>query len=187
MTRANLLAREAPNIAGYLEWRRELDLRDQHALTDWLFRAGAEYNDGSRWSDVLEAAGLSPSSDVAAYIWSLRDSRWAGLHTGIFPWLPSLDSDGQLDAFRLAAAFFAINELERYQRFHEDCAEETRLTRAGRCTLRAEDNMVSSELMADRVPLGTTHPDRVKDSFHSTKPSATRVSASGAGKRATLE
>lgn len=115
MVRANLLAREAPNIDGYLQWRGELELRDQHALTDWLFRFGAEYNDGSRWSEVLEAAGLSASSRVASYIWSLRDSQWSGLHRDIFPWLSSLDADGQLAAFRLAAAFFAINEFERYE------------------------------------------------------------------------
>jgi len=113
--RANLLARHAPSIDGFLEWHAELNTRDRHALTDWLFRFGTEYNDGSRWDDVLDAAGLAPDSEVATYIWSLRNDKWDGLFTKLFPWLPSLNAAHQLDAFRLAAAFFAINESERYE------------------------------------------------------------------------
>ena len=113
--RANLLARNAPSIAGFLAWHAELTTRDQHALTDWLFRFGAEYNDGSRWADVLDAAEIAPDSAVANYIWELRHDKWFGLSTKLFPWLPSLDTSDQLAAFRLAASFFAINESERYR------------------------------------------------------------------------
>ncbi|EMI17913.1 hypothetical protein RMSM_05165 [Rhodopirellula maiorica SM1] len=122
--RANLLARDATFIDGFLEWRAELVLRDQLALTDWLFRFGTEYNDGSRWADVLGAAALGAGSEVATYIWSLRNDKWCGLGTKLFPWLPSLNAARQLDAFRLAAAFFAINECERYElcRAHGGCS-----------------------------------------------------------------
>jgi len=115
MIRANLLARDAPLIDGFLLWHAELSARDQLALTDWLFRFGAEYNDGSQWAEALYAAELSTNSKVAIDIWALRHDKWCGLSSKLFPWLPSLDKSDQLVAFRLAAAFFAINENERYR------------------------------------------------------------------------
>lgn len=114
IVRANRLAREAPSIDGYISWCSELIDDERLSLTDWLFRFGAEYNDGSRWLDVVAAADLSGDSLVATFVWSLHADTWAKVHTELLPWMANLDRQHRDELLRLASAFFALNERERY-------------------------------------------------------------------------
>jgi hypothetical protein len=116
LVRMNQLARVAPCLDGYLAWYEELSECERIALTCALLRYGTEYNDGSRWSEFVAAAGLVKESHVAVYIWSChREGWWKFDNKELFSWLASLDANDQRNAFKLAASFFGLNERRRFE------------------------------------------------------------------------
>lgn len=119
LRRMNRLARAAPNLANYLEWYRELAPPDRMGLTCALLRYGAEYNTGERWDDAARAAGLNPDAEVLRRFAQCREPapvvRFRFQETELLPWLDSLSERDREAAYRFAAAWFGLNERERYE------------------------------------------------------------------------